>query len=132
MRSIKIGLLAAVALTAAVYAGDGLRKWREPNGRIYFGDAPPAGSVGIGDSEGVFGDPADEEQIEAELLARQASHTREQYCEDHFRELEATYPKGAEHVITRECWNDATERGSTDWIAADSCSRRRIAALQAR
>jgi hypothetical protein len=131
MRSVTGGLLAAIAIVAVGYAGDGLYKWRAPNGVIYVGDTPPPGSVDIGSSEGVFGDPAEEERIEAEIAARDRGNPRAERAEAHFRELETTYRRGPEGALAQECLRDSTKRGTTDWIAADSCSRRRIAALQA-
>lgn len=52
MRATYFVFLACVVVISAVASAQSIQKWKTPDGKLYFGDKPPAGSTKIGE-EGV-------------------------------------------------------------------------------
>jgi hypothetical protein len=49
MRATFFVLLAGVVFTSTVADAQAIQKWKTPDGKLYFGDRPPAGSTKIGE-----------------------------------------------------------------------------------
>jgi hypothetical protein len=63
MRATYFVLLACVVAISAVASAQSIQKWKTPDGKLYFGDKPPAGSTKIGE-EGSNEPPANERSQE--------------------------------------------------------------------
>jgi hypothetical protein len=49
MRATYFVYLACVVVISAVASAQSIQKWKTPDGKLYFGDTPPAGSTKIGE-----------------------------------------------------------------------------------
>jgi hypothetical protein len=105
VRLVKIALGAVSLLSLTAYA-DGIQSWRTPNGSLYFGDRPPAGSTLLT----TYADTPRESAVEtpsttSSNLAREAAEGREimrrreeQRNADRQRELEEDARQQAAYV----------------------------------
>ena len=87
--TLAVLLSVAVLLCAAAAQSDGIAKWRTPEGELYFGDHPPAGSVLVGSSSSL--ETIDPDSPTPKPIPTKPTKTTEQITRE--RELDAEFQR---------------------------------------
>ncbi|MGH7820596.1 MAG: hypothetical protein ACREQ9_12550 [Candidatus Binatia bacterium] len=120
MRALGVVRVAALVVVVAASTGaEEVQKWRTPDGKLYFGSRPPAGSVPLGAvgrldtlDEGREADTGSASPDEAERVGREAAEIREDRAEK--RAAERARRKALARAV--EIGPHSVTRGNLNWI----------------